>query len=344
MGFIGTDTLRGGVRLVVVALVALGTLRSTAEDAPATPYDAKIAAIEAMLRGVHAQNAPKRPATELLALERRPEPEPVAAPVPAAHVRRTGRSDEFTYLVDRSGVPLLTNAPREYLQLGHYSEVTIKWNPITVPKQLKKGRRKGPVADQEIREAVQHYARRYNLDENLVYAVIRAESNFNPYAVSPAGARGLMQLMPSTAVQMNVTDIFDPAQNIAGGTQYLALMLRMFGNNTELALAAYNAGPGAVQKHGGVPPFAETRQYIARVKRFMSENGGARVQVNVATASPPLDEPKAAANAYRVHFTRSKLTQLADEVTEKNGYYFIRYGSRVDQVPMSYVARVDNPA
>ena len=283
-------------------------------------------------------------ATEMKSVQTLPAP-PAPDPVRARTVRvQKTKSDEVSYLVDKAGTPLFTNAPHEYLRLGDYTEVTIKWNPIVVPNRFKKTHRKGSVGEAEVRETVQHYARRYGLQESLIYAVIRAESNFNPYAVSPAGARGLMQLMPSTAVQMDVTDIFDPAQNIAGGTQYLAEMLRLFGSNLDLALAAYNAGPGAVQKHGGVPPYPETRQYVSRVKRFMKEYGGGSVHVQVANASPPVDEPRGTSNSYRVHFTRSKLTQLADEVTEKNGYYFIRYGSRVDQVPTSFVASVEEPA
>lgn len=290
---------------------------------------------------------PEVSATGMKSVQALPNPATSApAPTPARTVSVSPRkSDEVTYLVDKAGTPLFTNAPNEYLRMGAYTEVTIKWNPISVPDRFKKkANRKAGISDAEVRESVQHYARRYGIPESLIYAVIRAESNFNPYAVSSAGARGLMQLMPSTAVQMDVTDIFDPAQNIAGGSQYLAEMLRMFGNDLDLALAAYNAGPGAVQKHGGIPPYEETRQYVSRVKRFMKEYGGGKVEVHVAKASAPVAEPAGSSSAYRVRFTRSKLTQLADEVTEKNGYYFIRYGSRVDQVPKSYVASVEGPA
>ncbi|MBS0001984.1 MAG: lytic transglycosylase domain-containing protein [Thioalkalivibrio sp.] len=104
-----------------------------------------------------------------------------------------------------------------------------------------------------------------NLDPLLVKSVIWVESCFDQYAVSRVGAHGLMQLMPATAAELGVTDRFDPAQNIRGGVTYLAWMLERFDQNLDLALAAYNAGPGAVERHSGVPPFAETRNYIERI-------------------------------------------------------------------------------
>ncbi len=109
-------------------------------------------------------------------------------------------------------------------------------------------------------------AARYGLDPALLRAVIHAESAFNPYAISDKGARGLMQLMPQTASEMGVSDVFDPSQNIAGGARYLAELLRDFGGNTTLATAAYNAGAAAVRKYDNrVPPYDETRTYVRRV-------------------------------------------------------------------------------
>jgi soluble lytic murein transglycosylase-like protein len=106
---------------------------------------------------------------------------------------------------------------------------------------------------------------RHDLDPDLIASVIHAESGGNPHAVSRAGARGLMQLMPGTAVQAGVSNSFDAAQNVEGGTAYLNALLLYYHDNLALALAAYNAGPGAVQKYHGIPPFAETRAYVARV-------------------------------------------------------------------------------
>ena len=116
---------------------------------------------------------------------------------------------------------------------------------------------------------IEEAARETKLDSALISSVIRAESNGDPNAVSPAGAKGLMQLIDSTARELKVQDAFDPRQNIRAGSRYLRQMLDRFGD-LKLALAAYNAGPGNVTKHGGMPPFKETRTYVRRVTDFMA--------------------------------------------------------------------------
>ena len=114
----------------------------------------------------------------------------------------------------------------------------------------------------EIRGAAQFNS----VDESLIRAIIHAESAYQSDAQSPRGAQGLMQLMPATQQQLKVSDPFDPASNIDGGTRYLADLLLEFNGDVSLAAAAYNAGPGAVHKHGGVPPYDETREYVRRVE------------------------------------------------------------------------------
>jgi soluble lytic murein transglycosylase-like protein len=109
-------------------------------------------------------------------------------------------------------------------------------------------------------------AKRYGIDPALLAGLVKQESGFNPNAGSPAGARGLTQLMPGTAAGLGVTNLLDPAQSLDGGAKYLRRQLDAFGGDVTKALAAYNAGPGAVQRYGGVPPYAETQNYVRAVQ------------------------------------------------------------------------------
>ena len=117
----------------------------------------------------------------------------------------------------------------------------------------------------EINELIDKYSEQAGLDVDFVKAVINQESGFNPNATSKCGAMGLMQLMPGTAQGLGVTNAYDPAQNIQGGTKYLKGLMDRFDNNKSLALAAYNAGPNAVKKYGGIPPYQETQNYVKSV-------------------------------------------------------------------------------
>jgi soluble lytic murein transglycosylase-like protein len=123
----------------------------------------------------------------------------------------------------------------------------------------------GGPAGRDLRALAVAAARRHGLAPELVLAVVSVESGFRPEAVSPRGAQGLMQLMPGTARSLGVEDAFDPEQNLDGGARYLGALLLQYGGDLERALAAYNAGEGAVARHGGIPPFRETREYVRKV-------------------------------------------------------------------------------
>ncbi len=123
-------------------------------------------------------------------------------------------------------------------------------------------------ARSEIDDMIEAHARAKSLDPALVHAVVTVESSYDPSARSRKGAMGLMQLMPATASSLGVDNPYDPEQNLRGGTAYLRRMLDRFGGNPELALAAYNAGPEAVDRHGGLPPYPETHDYVDRVMRL----------------------------------------------------------------------------
>lgn len=160
-------------------------------------------------------------------------------------------ADIYRY-VDAAGVVHFTDTPTH----GH-------WN------LYRKRQTTATASESSYVDLIRHYADRHGIDEALVRAVIKVESDYRPHVISSKGAQGLMQLIPETARELNVRDPFDPSENIRGGTLYLRRMLDRFDGNLELALAAYNAGPGTVQRYGGIPPFDETINYIQRVKHHL---------------------------------------------------------------------------
>jgi Transglycosylase SLT domain len=124
-----------------------------------------------------------------------------------------------------------------------------------------------PLPDGPYAKLIRAAAEKHGVDENLIHRMILVESNFNPKAVSRKSALGLMQLLPETAAQYSVRNVFDPAQNIDGGTHYMKDLLARYHGDLSLALAAYNAGPQMVQRYGGIPPFPETQKYVRRVAK-----------------------------------------------------------------------------
>lgn len=191
---------------------------------------------------------------------------PAAAPPVAGSAPRVVRGQVYAY-VGKDGVRNYTSVrpaglPSGAIRTIHYSYIEKCYACGTLPGLNFRTLRLNVAAYQdEIRAA----AREHGVDEAIVRAIIHAESAFNPNALSRVGAQGLMQLMPATASRFGVSNAFDAAQNIRGGVQYLAWLLKRFNGNLTLAAAGYNAGEGAVDKYGGVPPYSETQRYVQRV-------------------------------------------------------------------------------
>jgi len=174
-------------------------------------------------------------------------------------VTSTARAEIYMYR-DAKGTVCFSNAPsapgyRPYIEDTSAPRGFARWRP-------------DPARRKAFDPIIRDTARRYQIDEALVKAVIRAESDFIPYARSPKGALGLMQLMPATARLHNVSRVFDPRDNVEGGVKHLRDLLWRYQGNVRLALAAYNAGSDAVERYNGVPPYSETIEYLSRVLRY----------------------------------------------------------------------------
>jgi Transglycosylase SLT domain len=148
-----------------------------------------------------------------------------------------------------------------------------------------------PSASVTLDQAIAAGSERYRIDPDLISSVIRAESNYNAHAISPKGAQGLMQLMPKTASNLGVSNPFDPQANVDGGTRYLRELIERYNFDLVKALAAYNAGPKRVEQYGGVPPYRETRAYVARIVRDFNKKKIA--QQKLAKKSLPATSPSA---------------------------------------------------
>jgi len=174
------------------------------------------------------------------------------------------RADVYVYK-DKQGVLTFTNVPTH----SGYRRVIRENNPQTNGSLYSPATYEGLIISA---------SNRYSIDPDLIRAVIKVESDFNSNARSNKGAMGLMQLMPETARLHNVADVFDPAENIEAGVRHLQLLLGRYQGDLGLSLAAYNAGSKAVEKHGGIPPFAETQEYVRRVLRYYDRYRGSALQ------------------------------------------------------------------
>jgi hypothetical protein len=161
-----------------------------------------------------------------------------------------------------------------------------------------------------VNELVANIARRHEVEPSLVDSVIRVESNYNPNAVSSAGAMGLMQLIPSTARRFGVSNTFHPEQNIEGGVRYLKYLMQLYNGDERLALAAYNAGEGAVAKYKGIPPYPETQNYVYQVGKKLGQSREAEKKAKALKPQPkpdvqvPVIEKTVAADGREYYRTR----------------------------------------
>lgn len=177
------------------------------------------------------------------------------------------------YLVLRSGARINASSyelrgDKYRVQLsGGWAEFAVADVVAIEPEEIFVAAPKLPLAQAPFGELIRKAAAKYEVDADLVFSVVAAESNFNPRAVSRRNARGLMQLLPETARRLGVRDIYDPAQNIDGGTRYLRDLLKLYDGDLALTLAAYNAGPGAVQRYGRIPPYNETIKYVQAIRK-----------------------------------------------------------------------------
>lgn len=176
------------------------------------------------------------------------------------------------YAVLRSGVRLHITG---YEVMGEHVRLTVPGGVIEVraeeivsvePEEIFPANPPATPLTVPFGDLIRAASKKHGVDEKLITHVIESESNFNPRAISPRMAYGLMQLLPQTAVRFGVEDVFNPAQNIDAGTRYLKELLEMYNRDTGLALAAYNAGPEKVERYGGVPPYRETQDYVRRIK------------------------------------------------------------------------------
>jgi soluble lytic murein transglycosylase-like protein len=173
-------------------------------------------------------------------------------------------ADIYSY-VDRDGTVHFTNVPggdSRYRLYMRSRDGARRRGMAVAPTDS------SPERFQRYNDVIREAATLYQIPEELVRAVIKVESDYDPRAISRAGAQGLMQLMPETAQRMQVRDIMDPRENILGGVRYLRVLANMFNGNLHLTLAGYNAGENAVVKHGGIPPFDETEDYVVKVLAY----------------------------------------------------------------------------
>jgi len=216
----------------------------------------------------------------------------------------SAEADIYKY-VDEEGVILFTDSPGDgAIKLNKEGKPSTASARREVPSKLSVPYK---LSGREYEEIIKDKCRKYSMDYDLIKALIKAESNFNPFAVSRKGARGLMQLMPGTAYSLGVYDPFDVEANIDGGVRYLKAMLERFGGDHKLALAAYNAGPNTVEKYGSIPPYRETQDYVKKIMAI----SGRDYNESASRASSPSAPAKARPAAAKTSETKKAVKKPA---------------------------------
>lgn len=242
-------------------------------------------------------------------------------------------------LRDSNGTTLLTNKQSRYSNLKvekktYYPDSNIhsysNWG-ASESSVLPSYSRNKNAFDHIIRQAAQTHG----VSEGLIKAVMHTESGFNVNARSPVGAQGLMQLMPATARRFNVSNAYDPQQNINAGAKYLAWLMKRFNGNTSLALAGYNAGEGNVQKYGGIPPFRETQDYVRRVSSRYSNLYAGGINISAGSNSTPANAQVIAQSAH-YNADSSSSTQLSVSRSAPSRQIILAADGSFTDVPGSY--------
>ena len=242
-------------------------------------------------------------------------------------------------LRDSNGTTLLTNKQSRYSNLKvekktYYPDSNIhsysNWG-ASESSVLPSYSRNKNAFDHIIRQAAQTHG----VSEGLIKAVMHTESGFNVNARSPVGAQGLMQLMPATARRFNVSNAYDPQQNINAGAKYLAWLMKRFNGNTSLALAGYNAGEGNVQKYGGIPPFRETQDYVRRVSSRYSNLYAGGINISAGSNNTPANAQVIAQSAH-YDADSSPSTQLSVSRSAPSRQIILAADSSFTDAPGSY--------
>lgn len=230
-----------------------------------------------------------------------PAAEPNTPDSPSISVRPVVKRQVSTVLVDEESGRLVRVR----------SGAKVRSTPAATRKSIlaaKETAKKTPsVEPAAIHDLIENTARKHGVDPKLVHSVVRVESNYDQKAISPKGALGLMQLIPATAARFGVENPFDPSQNLDGGVRYLKFLTERFQGNLQLALAAYNAGEGAVERHGGIPPYRETQEYVTKITRRLQPNGAGTLAV--MTSNSQTNTGSAAASMPSAPTEASSLTQ-----------------------------------